>query len=487
MPTYNTIIEAFEAHANKNPQKLAVSSDGLSLNYGQLYKAAIGFAKYLVGKGFRHGDVVVMQAPQSVQFVVAYLGTYAAGGIFAPLERNVATEDMNSVLERTQAFLLISEHESKLTRWLDWNNVLQTGNEHTDDSVSVEYPRPEEPAELLFTSGTTGRAKGVLTSHANVMAVAENMIEGAGYHEDTFIIVPNPLSHANGFRKISVCVISGGGFVIINGMADFGKYFKILDEMPVNGLCLPTAILHALLVLSGDTLGKYSGQIEFIETSTAPIPDDEKAHLCEMLPNTRLIINYGLSEAGTLTTYDYNKIRGKKNCVGFATKNSRVFIVDEDRNEIESSKDNTGTIAASGGAVMIRYWDDPELTARTIANDCLYTSDVGYIEDDMLYIVGRQDDLIHVGGLKVAPIEIEEAAMNCSGVKDCICIAVNDPHSGQAPKLFIVPSTDVPFDRTRIAQELRTILEDYKIPKIIEEIDEVPYSPIGKKLRRLMS
>lgn len=185
--------------------------------------------------------------------------------------------------------------------------------------------------------------------------------------------------------------------------------------------------------------------------------------------------------------YDYNEHRGLKKCIGREAVNAHYIIVDDEYREIISSKDNCGCLAIGGDCVMMGYWNDPELTAKTMRNGYFYTTDMGYIEDGLVFLTGRKDDMIHIGGYKVAPVEIEDAAMHCTGIEDCVCVAVDDPNSGQAPKLYIVLKEGFIFDRAGISKELRSKLESHKIPKQIEAIDEIPRSSVGKKLRRQLT
>jgi len=484
MHRYESTVEALKEHARSNPDRMAVWAEDSQLSYAQLYDLVCGFARYLLGIGIHRGDRVVMQALQSLGYVVAYYGTQLAGGVFAPVEMRISTENMESFVEYTKAFLLISEDASSSTKWHSRHKIIETAERNMNSTDPLIFPGSDEHAEILSTSGTTGKPKGVLLSHKNTVAVAENIISSMEYNDETFIIIPSPLNHATGTRRLTATVHNGSSAVILEGVLDIRNFFRIIDDMPVTGLILPPATLSILLGLSKDRLSSFAEKIEFIESTAAHLSEETKVQLCELLPKSRLYNNYGLSEAGASCAYDYNALKGLENCIGAEAINSHVFFVDDKFVEIESSKEIYGCLAISGDTVMMGYWDEPELTAQTLVDGVLVTSDVGYIEDGLIFIVGRADDLIQVGGYMVSPIEIEEAAMRCHEIEDCVCVALDDPVMGQVPRLYVVLKESMELDVARIITKLSEHLEPFKLPKQIETIDSIPRTELGKKIRR---
>jgi long-chain acyl-CoA synthetase len=487
MRKYQSVVEALKEHSTVHPNRIAVFAENQKISYAALYELVCGFANYLLSIGLQRGDQVVMQVRPSLQSVVAHYGTHLAGGIFTPLDDRLSINKLEGFVNKTQAFILISEQKSHCTLWLSRQQVMIVAEKYKNDVTVHVYPNPEEPAEILFSSGTTGEAKGVLCSHKNVVATSENLIMGMEYHSNTLLVVLSPLNHASAIRKLSATVYNGSGIVLLDGMTDIPGYFKVLDEMPVTGLCFLPSAVNILLKLTGNKIADYADKIEFIEVGSAPVPEAEKSRLMELLPSSRHYNLYGYSESGISCTYDYNRIRGLKNCMGRDTVNSRAIVVDDEHKEIESSKNNSGYLAVTGDAVMMGYWNDPELTAQSLANGIFYSTDLGYIEDGFIYLIGRTDDMINIGGFKVSPIEIEEAAMRLEEIEDCACVAADDPVMGQVPKLFIVLYADAVPDTADILEKLRCELEPYKMPKKIVLIDEIPRSQLGKKLRRLLT
>ena len=234
--------------------------------------------------------------------------------------------------------------------------------------------------------------------------------------------------------------------------------------------------------LSGEKLAGYADQIEFVECSTAPVTEADKEHLRRQLPKSRLYNNYGLSECGAMVMYDFNEYKEKgQGCVGKPMVNSHVVIVDDKRKEIKSSKEQMGLIANSGPINMKGYWKHPEITAQVKKNGYVYTNDIGYFDEEgFLYVIGRQNDTINVGGLKVEPTEVEDAAEQYPGILECICVPVDNPLTGKALKLIVVMEKGHALDEAGLAAHLRECLDPYKVPAIYEETDHIPRNYVGK-------
>ena len=339
----------------------------------------------------------------------------------------------------------------------------------------------------MFTTGTTGSSKGVELSHKALVATAENLIYGCGYKKDTVIIVPGPLNHANAIRKLFTTFVNGSTIYLLNGMTNVKAFFTALDNLSARGslvaCCLPPAAIRTIFQLTGDRIGSY--KIDFIESATSPLPEADKERLCELLPQTRLYNNYGSSEAASVCMYNYNEYRNKSDCVGKAMPNSKIIIVDDEHNEIKSSRDNIGLIACVGDVNMKGYVNEPALTKEVLVNGIVYTSDLGYIdEEDFIYVVSRKGDVINVGGLKVAPTEVESVVLGFEGILDCICISVPDNITTNALKLLAVLDKNVELDIKQLNAYLAKHLEPHKVPRFYEQVDKIERTYNGKLNRK---
>jgi len=484
-----TIVEHVAEHAAETPDKTAVIEYNRTTTYRELFSMIKRYSQYLRNQGVRKGDIIVTRASQNLEYVVIYLSIHLAGGVTAALERSISDETMLSIARQLGAGLIISDGAGPdvpgIVR-LGRGGVLKIAMDGSNEPKSLDYPNLEDSADILFTTGTTGKAKGVELTHRALIATAENLIDGCKYKEDTIIVVPGPLNHANAIRKLYTTLVNGSAIYILNGMLNLKRFFDALGESGgAIACCLPPSAIHTIFQLTQDKLGQYADKIDFIETATSPLPEVDKQKLCKLLPRTRLYNNYGLSEAASVCLCEYSRYLGKENCVGRAAQNSRIIVVDEDRKEMRSSKHNTGLLAIMGETLMKGYVKEPELTAKVLSDGVLYTSDIGYIDNEgFIYIVGRQGDVINVGGLKVSPTEVESVALKYPGICDCICIPVDDDISGKALKLLIVPKDGENLEFSAVRSFLSTQMEGYKVPHLYEVVGKIERTYNGKLNRK---
>lgn len=486
--TGKTVVGYLYQHAKERPDKTAVIANGIAVDYRRLADLTCRYAAFLRKNGLRKGDIAVVKSSQTLDYVVAYFAIHAAGGIIAPVERTTPEAGIQAIAKAVGAKAVISTEGEGLAcedaMRFDSASIL-TDAQNTQP-MELPLPDAEDSADILFTTGTTGNSKGVEISHKALVASAENLIHGCQYKDNTMLIVPGPLNHAHPIRKLLATVVNGSTIHILNGMTNLKVFYDALDAAEGSlACCLPPAMIRTLFALSGDTIGKYAGKIDFIESASAPLPEADKLRLCQLLPNTRLYNVYGLSESASLCMYDYNANPGKDTCVGKAMPHSQIIIVDDDRKVIQSSADHMGYLACMGDTNMKGYINEPEQTRQVLADGVVYTNDVGYIDaEGFIYVTGRKDDVINVGGLKVAPAEVEAAALSIEGIEDCICVPVRHPISGHAPKLLVVMRQDAVFSAQNISSELRQKLEGYKVPIEYERVDSVARTYNGKLDRK---
>ena len=479
------IEEYLSMFADRSPDKTAVIVKDEFTSYGRFWEYVRGFARYLAEIcEVKRGECVVVKTTQTLSYAISYFSIHLCGGIFVPLEKNITDEKALEIIKETGANVYISLQrlmQEKMV-WVSCKDVGRLGNEYFDASWSYQFPKMDDSADIMYTTGTTGKAKGVEVTHRVLLATAENYITGFAIKPDNVIAVPGPMNHVNALRKLYTSIMNGSAIVILNGMLSVKAFYHALDEQGVTSLCLPPAYCRMLWQVSGDKLAEYAGQIDFVECSTAPVMESDKETLRRQLPNSRLYNNYGLSECGAMVMYDFNQYRDKlQGCVGKPMVNSHVIIVDESRREITSSPEHMGLIANRGKINMKGYWKNPEITASVMQDGYVYTNDIGYFDEDgFLYVAGRKNDTINIGGLKVEPTEVEEKAFLYEGIQDCICVPIQDDIAGENLKLFVVMKPGYSLDIESVASFMRNELEDYKVPKVYEEIAEIPKNYVGK-------
>lgn len=421
-------------HAEETPDRTAVICDGETISYAALYQRVQARAATLP-----QGQVVVFRSSQTVDFLVTYFAIHLAGSVAAPLERDTPEP-------------LFQEITASLT-----------GSD-----------LPPGSADILYTTGTTGRSKGVIISHRTILADAENLIAGQGFSRDLVFIINGPLNHIGSLSKLFPVVMLGATLYILNGMRDLNAFFDALDyPAPKMATFFVPATIRMLLQFAPERLASYADKLDFIESGAAPLAHADMLRLCELLPHTRLYNTYASTETGIIATYNFNDGQCLQGCLGRPMPHSRLVITSE------------GLIACQGDTLMTGYVNDPELTATILHDDTIFTADMGHIDEEgRLRLEGRQGDVINVGGYKVAPTEVEDAALSLPQVNDCICIAVDHPLTGQALKLLVVTPEGQPFDKRQIARALKAQLETYKVPLLYERVEKIQRTYNGKINRK---
>ena len=359
-------------------------------------------------------------------------------------------------------------------------------NQHPTPDTQLPIPLLGESWEsdfCLYTTGTTGKSKGVVISQKAVISNSENLIAGQGFTHDLVFVIAGSMEHLGCWSKIFPVLMLGATiYVIEDGMKDIDGFFKAF-ELPLEKYSLPSNIKFAtflvpsniriLLQFASDRLEALSDRMDFLETGAAPMPHSDMLTLCKILPNTRLYNTYASTEMGIVSTYNYNDGECIAGCLGHALPHSQFLITPE------------GRIACKGDTLMTGYKDEPELTRSVLHDDTLFTADNGYIDEQgRLHILGRDDDTINTGGFKVAPSEVEDVALSMPDIDDCICISQPHPVLGNALALLVVLRNGAKLDKRAIALHLSKKLKRYQIPLTYKEVDKIQRTFNGKLNRK---
>ena len=481
-----TILEAIRLHANETPDKLCVGDKNGSYTYGQFWKLLCNAAVFLKEKGIGNGDIVVIRGAQKVEFMVAMFASQLAGAAAAPLEKAVKDDRINEIIEILGSRFYIAERAVKNEAVINIPMKELLSVEEKGEEPAL--PEPDALAEILFTTGTTGISKGIEITAGSDAVLSQNVNEAMEMTPDEVELITTPLNHALGLRRYYGNMYIGSAAIFTEGVKFVNDFFALLEQYHVTSICFVPAILEQLLLAAKDRFGEYGKQLHYIELGSAATSESNKALLIEMFPDVRLYNGYGSSESSTSIVLEFSKYKDKENCIGRNTINTRVLFVDENRNEVQASKENPGFLAFIGGQNMRGYFKDPETTAGVLdENGVVYTNDIGYQgEDGLYYLLGRRGEVINMGGIKVAPGEVEDAANQHPMVKECACIPVKDPITGEGIKLFVVLNDGFAFDQKALAKHLMNKLEALKVPKEYEVIDALPRTYNGKILRRVL-
>lgn len=428
-----------EQNAVRYPQKTAVICGEEQVTYQQLYLRVQQRAAERQASGLKPQQIVCLRATSTIDYLVDYFAVHKTGCVAAPLERDMPEAAFDAIVDEM-----------------------------------ATYTVPDDVADVLYTTGTTGRSKGVMVSHRTIIADAENLIGGQGFTHELAFVVNGPMNHIGSLSKIYPVILLGATLIIVDGLKDLNRFFAAF-ERPYAKMAtfLVPASIRILIQLSAERLASLADKLDFIETGAAAISRADMQTLCQLLPHTRLYNTYASTETGIICTYNYNDGQCVAGCLGKPMQHSQVTITDK------------GLIACSGDTLMSGYVGDPERTASVLRDGMVYTSDMGRIDEEgMLHLSGREDDVINVGGFKVAPTEVEDAAMAFSEIQDCICISVDHPITGKALKLLVTMKEGRSLNKRAIALFLKDRLETYKVPLLYEQVTSIQRTFNGKLDRK---
>ena len=428
-----------EQYANLTPDKAAVICEGRTLSYSLLWQSIQEKASRLKAEGLREGEPYVFVTTQDEHFVVTYCAVHLCGAIAVPLEASMPQERQQQIRD---------EVNGKLSNC--------------------------KCSDILYTTGTTGQAKGVILSAEAWNANAENLTDRLGFSQEQLFIICGPLNHLGSLSKIYPTLMNGATLYIMEGLKDLDAFFSVF-ELPYQKFAtfLVPSSIRMLLQVASKNLAAVASKIDFIETGAAPISQADMERLRQVLPSSRLFNTYASTETGIVCSYEFSKYGCEPGLLGKPMKHSSVRINED------------GRVVCSGATIMSGYWGAPELTAQVLINNEIYTSDIGTINSQgMLRLQGRQGDVINVGGYKVNPTEVEDAVSGFEPIADCICIPAQHILLGTVPKLLYVPKPGQEVKPKDIADFLRGHIENYKIPLLYEAVENIKRTYNGKLDRK---
>lgn len=486
MESIAIVIQKF---AKESPLQNAIIVDDKKCTYEELAKFNRKVAVYLSNMGIKPGDRVVVEADHTLDYIYLWYGIQLLGATFVPLEKNTPSNRIKEIYKELDASLAVS-----LTAREDYPEALGLDKIMSevvdiDDTYNYEAPDSESLAEILYTTGTTGKSKGVMVAYANQINIALAGIETTNIKSDNVWLIPTPMNHAAGLRKVHIAMAVGSTVCLLDGFRNVKKYFETIKENKVTSLYLPPSGIHMLLTLAAKEFEQLNGQIRFIYSSSTAYPEADKEKMRKLMPDTYMYNCFGCSEVGVICTDEFCISGGSKNTgsVGKPNSYSQIIVIDEDGNEIkDSSYEKPGLVGIRSKSVMKGYWNEPELTAQAIRDGMLVMSDICYFsEDGELILIGRSNDTINLGGLKVAPMEVEEVVLKVPCVDECILIP-SVKANNTTLKLLVVVKEGMELDKESIRKAILDNLEPYKLPKQIEQIEEIIKTFNGKTDRKQM-
>ena len=472
-----SIAEQIFRHSQEDASKPALIDGKNIISYGELWANIVSVSKILREKyKLTQGDKIILAADKQKEFVYIYFAAHISGVTVIPIAPDTNLKRYELIKSKTAPGVVIGFGDSA---GIDINEI----NEFADNTGSADenfaFPDLDSQADIIFTTGTTGEPKGVILSHRNISAAAENINSFIKNSGDDTEMLALPVSHSFGLGRMRCALSNGQTLILLGSFANVKRFFRFMGEYKANGFGMVPAVWSMLKKLSGSELGKYKSQIHYIEIGSAPMDINEKKFLSDLLPETRICMHYGLTEASRSAFMEFHRDSQHLNTIGRESPNMHISIRDE--NGLELADNSEGEICVKGDAVTSGYLDLPG--NNYFWGDYFRTGDWGSRDSEgYITLKSRKKELINVGGKKVSPVEVEDVLKSFDFVKDCACIAIPDPEGilGEVVKAFIVTGQPEKINYEYLDELIGSRLEGFKHPAEYEIIDAIPKTSSGK-------
>jgi acyl-CoA synthetase (AMP-forming)/AMP-acid ligase II len=504
-----TIPQVLDEIADRFSDHDALVTQDRRLTFAQLRSEVRRAAAAMIDLGVKAGDRVAIWSPNTWHWVVACLATHHAGAVVVPLNTRYTASEASDILARTEAPLLIAvgeflgadrvadldraalpalRHVVRVPVQDDDADAAQSWDEFVTRGKDLGAQRgvdariaalsPDDVSDILFTSGTTGRSKGVLCSHRQSLdAPAAWAACGQLTSDDRYLCI-NPFFHNFGYKAGILACLQTGATLIPQLTFDPEDAMRTVQEQRITVLPGPPTIYQVLL--DHPKRGDYDlTSLRFAVTGAATIPVVLIERMQTELDIDIVLTAYGLTEASGFGTM----CRADDDAETVATTSGRPIADFE-----LAIADETGEVLLRGPNVMQGYLDDPEATAAAIdADGWLHTGDIGSLDEKgNLRITDRLKDMYISGGFNVYPAEVEQVLARLDGVAESAVIGVPDERLGEVGKAFVVAKPGVTLDEAAVIAYTREHLAKFKTPQSVEFLDVLPRNPGGKVVKPLL-
>jgi HIP---CoA ligase len=506
-----TIPRTLRRAAERFGDALALDDEGMRLSFGELAAAGEGAARAFLAAGLRPGERAAIWAPNLWEWVVAALGIQSAGGVLVPLNTRYKAAEAGYILRKSRARVLCTMGEFLGTSYADslggealpdlervvtfrgmsqrgeaWDDFVASGAHVPADEARAraEAVAPEDLSDLLFTSGTTGNPKGVMTAHGQNLRVFDTWSRGVGIRQGDRYLIVNPFFHSFGYKAGWLSCLIRGALAIPMQVFDAAKVLERIARERITLLPGPPTIYQMLLAHPERAQHDLSS-LRLAVTGAAAVPVELVKRMRSELGFESVITAYGLTEScGTVSMcLPDDAAETIATTSGRALPDTEVRCVDEDGKPVPPG--TPGEILVRGYNVMRGYFEDPAETARTIdAGGWLHTGDVGVMDErGYLRITDRIKDMFITGGFNCYPAEIENLMYRHPGIAQVAVIGVPDERMGEVGMAFVVPRPGATLDRAELIAWCRSEMANFKVPRRIEIVSALPTNASGKVLK----
>jgi acyl-CoA synthetase (AMP-forming)/AMP-acid ligase II len=488
---------------------VAVIDGGRRVTFAELVADARRVTAALVALGLEPGERAAVWSPNRSEWLVAALGILGAGGAVVPVNTRFKGEEVRYILDRSGARVaftvgefLGADYASTLAGLraelpalgtvvgFDEGSApdrslaeFQTDGDAVEGSVvdaRIGAVAGDDVSDVLFTSGTTGAPKGVLMTHAQTLRQFSDWCDMAGLVEGDRYMVVNPFFHMFGYKAGCLASLMRGATIIPKAVFDVDDLLRTVAEESVTVFPGPPTVYQS--ILDHPDRDRYDlSTLRLAVTGAADIPVELVRRMHEELPFRLIITGYGLTEAGTVTaTAPDDDFETIATTVGRVRPGLEIRVAGDDGAELPLGE--AGELLVRGYSVMRGYLDDPEATAAAIdAEGWLHTGDLATLDDrGCVRIVGRIKDMFIVGGFNAYPAEIENLLLGHPAVARAAVVGVPDPRLGEVGMAFVVVAPGTTLDAEELVAWSRETMANYKVPRAVEFVDELPVNAAGK-------
>jgi len=434
--------------------------------------------------------------PNSVEYIVAYFACWKLGAIAGPVNSLLKAQEISFVISdsETKALLVhsdflptIEEIRSDLPGLRDviiFDDEAPATTDFGGDKLEacVDINRDSE-AIIIYTSGTTGKPKGCLLTHGNLIANARQISQWLGFTKDDRLLTIMPLFHMNAVSVTTMSALYAGGSTVVSPKFSASRFWQIISDYQITSFGSVATMLSMLLTTYPDGVpeGLQTDQLRFAMCGSAPVPAEVMRRFEETF-HCLVIEGYGLSESTCRSTFNPPDERRRPGSCGKPIGNEMRVVDDDDK---EVATDELGEIVLRGENILKGYYRNSEATATAFRNGWFHTGDVGYRDGDgFFYIVDRKSDMIIRGGENIYPREIDEVLYQHPAVAAAATIGIPDQLYGEEVAAFIVLKEGREATEDEFIAFCRARLADYKCPKTVRLVKEIPKGPTGKLLKR---
>jgi acyl-CoA synthetase (AMP-forming)/AMP-acid ligase II len=472
-------------------------------------------AAAMIASGVAPGDRVAVWAGNGHRFAVAALGAVSAGAVLVPVSTRFKGDEAGWILARSGARMLLVDNgflgndylsmlraASGVPDQLDVVTLGKTGDPDAQPfgdfldrgnvvaaglvTARLDAVGADDVSDMFFTSGTTGRPKGAMTAHGQNVAVYEAWSTGVGLHRGDRYLVVNPLSHTFGYKAGLLACLITGATLVLQAVFDPARSLQLVADEKITVLPGPPTLYASLL----DHPARASADVSSLRlavTGAAVVPVALVERMrAELFPD--VVIAYGLTEAcGTVTVGDpHADVQTIASTVGRPIDGTEVVIAGRDGRRLPPGE--SGEVLVRGYNVMRGYFGDPEATAAAIdAGGWLHTGDIGCLDTDgNLRITDRLKDMFIVGGFNVYPAEVEQLIARHPQVSEAAAVGVPDDRLGEICRAYVIPRPGAEIDPQEIVAFCRERLANFKVPREVLIVAELPRNAAGKVLKYVL-